>query len=331
MPLSPKTPLMAAALASLALAGWAGADPANAADGFVGVTHGDQLVTFHSDTIPGLSAAHGIDGLPGGERLVALDALPGSRELLALGASGTVYGLDAAQHKVTRTVAGFGAAITPNTPVTLTVAPDGATAQVVADGHAKVLDLASGAVKSDVPGAPAIPALMPAATGPTTTTTTDDGLQWILTGVPTRARQPHQSRLFRFDPATGKLRGQGSFFFEQLDAIAATGPVADDTTAPTATVRIPRQTVRDAVRHRGFVAIVKTGEPGQTVMSARLGGKYKGFGFATAIERGELRVLASEKQASIRKLAGRRLRLHIAVHDWAGNTKTIDRYFTLAR
>jgi hypothetical protein len=321
---------MAAALASLALAAPAAA---NAADGFVGVTHGDQLVTFHSDTIPGLSAAQGIDGLPGGERLIALDALPGTHELLALGASGTVYGLGAGGngYTVTRTVAGFGAAITPDTPVTLTVAPDGATAHVVADGHDKVLDLATGAVKSDVPGTPAIPAVTPAATGPTTTTTTDDGLQWILTGVPTRAREPHQSRLFRYDPATGKLRGQGSFFFEQLDAIAATGTVADDTTAPTATVRIPRQTVRDAVRHRGFVAVVQTSEPGQTVMSARLGGKYKGFGFGTAIERGELRVLASEKQASIRKLAGKRLRLHIAVHDWAGNTKTIDRYFTLSR
>jgi hypothetical protein len=320
--------MMAAALASLALAVPAAS---HAADGFVGVTHGDRMVTFHSDTIPGLSAAQGIDGLPGGERLIALDALPGSHELLALGASGTVYGLDAAQHKVTRTVAGFGAAILPGGPVTLTVAPDGATARVVAGGRDKLLDLATGAVKSDVPGTPAIPAVTPAATGPTTTTTTDDGIQWILTGVPTQARQPHQSRLFRYDPATGKLRGQGSFFFEQLDAIAATGTVADDTTAPAATVRIPRQTVRDAVRHRGFVAIVKTSEPGQTVMSARLGGRYKGFGFGTAIERGELRVLASEKQASIRKLAGKRLRLHIAVHDWAGNTKTIDRYFTLAR
>ena len=62
---------------------------------FVGVTDGNQLVHFSSDTIPGLSAATSIDGLPGGERIVALDAgAPG--ELIALGRSGTLYALDAA-------------------------------------------------------------------------------------------------------------------------------------------------------------------------------------------------------------------------------------------
>jgi hypothetical protein len=326
MPLSPKSTLLAATLAGLTLAV---PTAANAADSFVGVTHGDQLVTFHSDTIPGLSEAQGIDGLPGGERLVALDAQL-SGELLALGRSGTLYGVDAAQHKVTRTVAGFGAAITPDTPVTLNVSADGKTAHVVADGHDKILDLATGAVVSDVPGAPAIPAGAPV-TGPTTTTTAADGSEWILTGVPTRVGQPRQSRLLRYDPATGKLRGQNSYFFQQLDAIAATGTVADDTTAPRATVRIPKQDVRSAVKRRGFIAIVTTNEPGQTVMSARLGRAYRGFGFATTVKDGELRVLAYEKQASIRKLAGKRLRLHIAVHDFAGNTKQIDRYFTLAR
>jgi hypothetical protein len=329
MPRSPKTPLLTAALVGLAFAGWAGADSANAAEGFAGISHGDRLVTFHSDTIPSVSAARDIAGLPGGERIVALDALPGS-ELLALGTSGTVYGLDAAHHKITRTVAGFGAPVVAGAPIALDAAADGKTAHVIAGGRDKLVDLATGAIVADVPGTVPIPANAPV-TGPTTMTTTADGAQWILTGVPTRAHQPRQSHLFRYDPATGRLRGQGSFFFEQLDAIAATGTVADDTTAPAVTVRIPRQSVRDAVRHRGFVAIVTTSEPGQTVMSARLGGTYKGFGFGTAMERGELRVLASERPSSIRKLAGRRLRLHIAVRDWAGNTKLIDRAFTLGR
>jgi hypothetical protein len=331
MPLSPKTPLLTAALAGLAFAAAAPA-AASAAEGFAGISHGDRLVTFHSDTIPSVSAARDIAGLPGGERIVALDALPGSPggELLALGTSGTVYGLDAAHQKVTRTVAGFGAPVVAGAPIALDAAPDGKTARVIAGGRDKTLDLATGAVVSDVPGAVPIPAGAPV-TGPTTVTTTADGAQWILTGIPTRAHQPRQSHLFRYDPATGKLRGQGSFFFEQLDAIAATGTVADDTTAPAAPVRIPRQSVRDALRHRGFVAIVTTSEPGQTVMSARLGGQYKGFGFGTAMQRGQLRVLASEKQSSIRKLAGQRLRLHIAVRDWAGNTRLIDQYFTLGR
>lgn len=329
MPLSPKTPLLTVALVGLA---FAAPTAANAAEGFAGISHGDRLVTFHSDTIPSVSAARDIAGLPGGERIVALDALPGSPsgELLALGASGTVYGLDAAHQKITRTIAGFGAPVVAGAPIALDAAADGKTAHVIAGGRDKVLDLATGAVVSDVPGTVPIPANAPVS-GPTTVTTSADGARWILTGVPIRAHQPRQSHLFRYDPATGQLRGQGSFFFEQLDAVAATGTVADDTTAPAVTVRVPRQSVRDAVRHRGFVAIVTTSEPGQTVMSARLGGAYKGFGFGTAMERGELRVLASERPSSIRKLAGRRLRLHIAVRDWAGNTKLIDRSFTLGR
>ncbi len=66
-------------------------------------------------------------------------------------------------------------------------------------------------------------------------------------------------------------------------------------------------------------------------MSARVGSSYRAFGFATAIHDGKLRVLASSKQSRIRATAGHRVRLHIAVHDWAGNTKVLDRYFTLSR
>src|SRR4051812_46478112 len=91
MTLSPKPHLLAAALAGLALAAPAAAQ---AADTFVGVTSGNQLVHFSSDTIPGLSAATSIAGLPGGERIVALDAgAPG--ELIAIGRSGTLYALTA--------------------------------------------------------------------------------------------------------------------------------------------------------------------------------------------------------------------------------------------
>ena len=359
MSLSPKTPMLAATLAGLALAV---PTAAHAADSFVGVSHGNRLVTFHSDTIPGLSPAVGIDGLPGGEKLVALDAEP-SGELLALGRSGTLYGVDATHHKVTRTVAGFGAALTPDTTVTLAVAPDGTSARVIADGRDKTLDLTSGAVLSDVAavadvdadlgadgvlrgvdpvaqtvvtvdaaGAHVVAPLAPVQThNPTRVTTAADGSTWILTSLGRGANLSQQSRLLRFDPKTGQVRDVHSFLFQQLDAIAATGTVADDKTAPKATVRIPRQSVRDVVKHRGFVAIVTTNEPGQTVMSARLGGSYRGFGFATADHGGPLRVLAYEKRASIRKLAGKRLRLHLAIHDFAGNTKLVDRSFTLGR
>lgn len=356
---SPRIPFAAAALAASA---FAVPTAAHAADRFVAVTNGHQLVAFQSDRVPALSEARDVGGLPGGERLVALDALPGDREVLGLGASGTIYAIDVAQQQVTRTVAGFGAQLLPGTrTATLSVAADGRTARVIANGRDKTVDLTSGAITADAAanatGAVALDAgpdgvlrgidatanavvsldaagehvLAPLANiktdGPTAATTAADGSTWVLTGLSGH----DQSRLLRYDPKTGQLRQANTFLFQRLDAIAGVGTAPDDTRAPRVSVRIPKQSVRDALRHRGFLAIVKTDEPGQTVMSARLGKAYRGFGFATAERSGELRVVANERQASIRKLAGKRLRLHIAIHDWAGNTKLVDRYFTLRR
>jgi hypothetical protein len=353
---SPKTPILAAALAGLALT--AGAGSAQAADGFAAVTGGHRLVTFHSDTIPALSDPVDVAGLPGGERLVALDARPGGAGLLALGVSGTLYGIQDAHASV---VAGFGAALLPGTrTATLSVSADGRSARVIANGRDKTIDLTTHVVTADVaaplpvvtadagadgvlrgvdPQANTVVSLDPAgpravaplglkAEGLTAATTASDGTTWITTGVP---NHPGQSRLLRYDPRTNTVRAPGSYLFSRLDALAATGTVADDTRPPKVSVRIPRQSVRDALRHRGFIAIVTTSEPGQTVMSARLGKAYRGFGFATAFERGPLRVLASEGRTSIRRLAGKRLRLHLAIHDWAGNTVLVDRFFTLRR
>lgn len=355
---SPKTSLLAAAAAGLMLAV---PTAAHAADAFVGVTNGDQLVQFTSDTIPGLSAGVGIDGLPGGERIVALDA-GAAGELVALGRSGTLYGLDAAQHKVVRTAGGFGLPIPPQSSATLSVAPDGKSARVIAAGRDKTVDLTTGAVTADAPAAAALVAdtgadgvlrgIDPAtnsvvsldASGehvlaplglttnaPNAATTAADGALWISTALPARPNAPRQSRLLRFDPKTGQLRARDSYLFQQLDALAATGTAPDDTTAPKVSVHIPKQTLKDALRHRGYIAEITTSEPGQTVMSARVGSSYRAFGFSTAIHGGKLRVLASSRLTQIRKTAGRRVRLHIAVHDWAGNTKVLDRYFTLSR
>lgn len=356
MTLSPKIPMAAAALAGLALSA---APAAQAADTFAGVTGGHRLVTFHSDTIPALTNPADIAGLPGGERLVALDAQP-SGELLGLGVSGTIYGIDAKAPKVTRTVAGFGAQLLPGTrTATLSVAPDGRTARVIANGRDKTVDLTSGAIVSDAPAAATDVAadlgpdgvlrgvdaasntvvsvdaagervLAPLnfkTSGPTAATTAADGSTWILTGLSGH----DQSRLLRFDPSTGQLRQRSSFLFSQLNAIAATGTAPDDRTAPKATVRVPVQSVRDVQRRHGFLAIVTTNEPGQSVGSVRLGRSYRGFGFGTAIHQGTLRVLISPRRGALPSMAGHRVRLHLAIHDWAGNTKLVDRYFTLRR
>jgi hypothetical protein len=359
MPRSPKSPLLAAALAGLTLAAPAAA---HAADAFVGVTDGNRLVHFSSDTIPGLSAATSIDGLPGGERIVALDASsPG--ELIALGRSGTLYALDAAQHKVTRTAGGFGLPIPAESSTTLSVAPDGKSARVIAAGRDRTVDLTTGAVTADAPAAASVAADLgtdgvlrgvdPASnsivtldgTGehvvaslggtrtynPTAVTTAPDGVLWITTGLQPRPRGYKQSHLLRFDPKTGQLHAINSYLFRQLDALAAVGTTPDDTTAPTVSVHIPRQSLKSALKRHGYIAEITTSEPGQTVMSARVGSSYRAFGFATAIHEGKIRVLASSKQPRIRATAGHRVRLHIAVHDWAGNTKVLDRYFTPAR
>jgi hypothetical protein len=362
MPRSPKSPLLAAALAGLTLAAPAAA---HAADAFVGVTDGNQLVHFSSDTIPGLSVPTSIDGLPGGERIVALDAgSPG--ELIALGRSGTLYALDAAQHKVTRTAGGFGLPIAPESSATLSVAPDGKSARVIAAGRDRTVDLTTGALTADAPAAANVVADLGAdgvlrgvdpasnsvvtldGTGehvvasldghltgeraqfPTAATTAPDGVLWITTALPPRPNAPKQSRLLRFDPKTGQLRPVDSFLFQQLDALAAVGTTPADTKAPKVSVHIPRQSVKGALKHHGYIAEITTSEPGQTVMSARVGSSYRAFGFETAIHSGKIRVLAFSKQPRIRATAGHRVRLHIAVHDWAGNTKVFDRYFTLS-
>jgi hypothetical protein len=356
-----KPSLLATAVASLTLAGWAGAGSAHAADAFVAVTGGDQLVHFTSDTVPGLSAAQSIDGLPGGERLIALDVGP-SGELIALGRSGTLYGLDARRHRITRTAGGFGIPIVAGTPATLSVAPDGKSARVIAAGRDRTIDLSTGAITADAPAAANVVAdtgadgvlrgIDPAtnsvisldASGehavaplgltthaPDAVTTAADGALWISTALAPRSGAPKQSRLLRFDPKTGQLHAQDLYLFQQLDALAATGTAPDDTKAPTVSVHIPKQTVATVLKHRGYIAEITTSEAGQTVMSARVGSSYRAFGFATAIHPGKIRVLASSRPTQIRKTAGHRVRLHIAVHDWSGNTKILDRYFTLAR
>jgi hypothetical protein len=241
------------------------------------------------------------------------------------------------------------------------VAADGASARVIAGGHDRTVSLATGAVTRDVASGPfagdlgadgvlrgvdpttnsvaidvdhvqPIKPLSLQVAGATAATTASDGSTWIATGLQQRnGAAPDQSLLLRYEPQADRLRSAGSYLFSTLDAIAATGPAADDTSAPVVSVRVPKQSVRSALKAHGFSAIITTSEGGQTVGSARIDGKYKGFGLLTVERGGTRRIVVNAKQSTIRAAAGQRIRLHLTVHDYAGNKKAVDRFFTLSR
>jgi hypothetical protein len=149
---------------------------------------------------------------------------------------------------------------------------------------------------------------------------------------------PPQSRLVRFDPATGRVTGQnGTYFGQRLGAIASTGVVPNDTTKPTATIS-GRTLRRHVSRGRSYYSGVslKVSEAGQTVASLRLRGKLVGFGLVSTDVAGRVQLqIVPRKGASalLRSAAANRRRalLHLTVHDWAGNQRAYDRAVSLAR
>ena len=356
-----KLPLAAVAAASFALAAPAAA---HAADTFVGITDGRDVVHFTTDTLPGVSKPVAVVGLPAGENLVALDKAP-SGDLLAVGTTGKLYALDGDGGRVKGTVATLAGAIPAEAPTTLAVAADGATARVIAAGRDLTVDLASGAltrneaapstalatalgkdgvlrgvnaadgtqVTLDGGGLHDLGALPVRLSGATAATTASDGTTWITTELARGAKAPEQSRFLTIDPAGvvhAKGAKLGTYLLRGLDAVAATGTVADDTAAPKVEVTIPPQTVRTALKAQGFTVRVRTSEAGQVVMSARAGGRLAmGLGFAE--HAGTLDVVAHAKQSMIRAAAHGRVRIHLAIHDNSGHKTLVDRYLRLAR
>ena len=152
------------------------------------------------------------------------------------------------------------------------------------------------------------------------------------------AAAPPQSRLVRFDPATGRVTGQnGTFLGQRMGALAATGAVPDDTTKPSATV-----SGRTLHRHvsRGYSSYsgvsLKLSEPGQVTASLRLRGKTVGFGLVSTDLAGrvQLQVVPRKGTGALLRSASAHHRsalLHLTVHDWAGNQRPYDRAVRLAR
>jgi hypothetical protein len=173
---------------------------------------------------------------------------------------------------------------------------------------------------------------------PIRSTVASDGSVWTATNLSAKPNRAPQSRLVRFDPATGEITHQnGAFLGVRLNAVASNGPVADDKTAPKATF-----SGRVLTRHsRHGSPTVWTGlrlnvnEGGQTVGSLRLRGKVVGFGLATLYKAGSIRIdFGSNKKdtAALRKVAKAhgRATVHLTVRDWAGNKHVYDRAVRLA-
>jgi hypothetical protein len=172
---------------------------------------------------------------------------------------------------------------------------------------------------------------------PTRATVASDGSVWTATNLTAKANRPAQSRLVRYDPATGAIRGQnGAFLGVRLDALTADGPVADDKTAPKATFSgtvLRREVKRGYAFWTGLR--VNTNEGGQTVASIRLNGKVAGFGLVTLDSAGSGRLDFGPNRkygAALRRAAAahRRVVVHLAVHDWAGNKHIYDKVLRLA-
>jgi len=173
---------------------------------------------------------------------------------------------------------------------------------------------------------------------PTRATVASDGSVWTATNLSDKPNRAPQSRLVRYDPATGKITGQdGVYLLSRLDAIAADGPVADDRTPPKATSS--GKFLQRKVNKRGDAywtgLTVKTNEGGQILASIRLNGKVAGMAL-TSLERAgsaHLQFGANKKYgAALRRAAAahRRVVVHVTVNDWARNKHIYDRAMRLS-
>ena len=232
----------------------------------------------------------------------------------------------------------------------LTFAPGGAHAgaqdapslDYAADGRLIGADAAQSAYAvQTAAGAATLSTLAPVpfrAIEPLRSTVASDGSVWTASNLTDKPNRPAQSRLVRYDPATGNVRGQnGAFLGVRLDAITADGTIADDKTAPSAT--FSGKVLQRRVRHGSYSywtgLRIKSNEGGQTIASLRVGGKVIGFGLVTLDAAGTARLdFGSTREGALilrrAAKAHRRVLAHITVRDWARNKHIYERTFGLS-
>jgi hypothetical protein len=166
---------------------------------------------------------------------------------------------------------------------------------------------------------------------PVRSTVASDGSVWTVATLGTTPNRSKQSRLVRWDPATGRVTGQdGTFLFVRVAALAADGQVPDDTTKPKATFSdkvLRRKVTRGNAYCQGLR--IKVDEGGQTVASLRFRGKIAGFGLVSRDSAGSSTLQIGPRKgmgATLRRAAAahRRAIVHLTVRDWAGNKRIYD-------
>jgi hypothetical protein len=166
---------------------------------------------------------------------------------------------------------------------------------------------------------------------PLRSTVASDGSVWTASNLSAKPDRAQQSRFVRFDPATGQVRAESAVLMDRLDALTADGPVADDKTAPKATMS--GKVLRRKVSKRGYAywtgLNVKTNEGGQTLASIRLNGKVAGMALATLDSAGTAHLQFGDSRklgAALRQAAAahRRVVVHVTVNDWARNKHIYD-------
>ena len=130
----------------------------------------------------------------------------------------------------------------------------------------------------------------------------------------------------------------------RVNAFASLGPVAEDRTAPRATIRLPRRISVRALLARGLPLTVRMDEAAQVTATIWLGRRPSGFGFLTRDTPGvvnwretgtsDLRdniLLSAPARAALRRAVGRRVRITIGVNDLKGNRRQFARTARLTR
>lgn len=220
-----------------------------------------------------------------------------------------------------------GAQVTP----ALDYAADGSLIGVAGAQNAFVEQTAPGASTLKSLAATPFPTLEPLRA-----TAASDGSVLAIANDSNKKKRTPQSRVVRYDPATGAISGQNGTFLRQLVAVADDGPVADDTKAPKATLKgrvLHRQVVHGLPWFTGLRA--KVNEGGQVVGSMRLHGKIVTFGLGTIDQAGTVKVefgTNKKNDAALRRAIRNhsRVLVHLRVHDFAGNKRIYERSMGLS-